>query len=258
MIRTFKFAAWGMCSADKFVSCRHGRTYCRSVTTLRFPARFSLCGVVVRFQPAAVVADSTADALPMQTETPDQLKAFNDSAQKGHKRKVVQREAVTVLTQGTLTDACMVSDCPHATFAATIVEEAVEGASDKTMVGVCLVDTAASTLLLGQFEDSKMRSQTLKYFTGVHFLIPESGMKQNSAPRGRRCFIAAPVGWGTVHVDLPPATLNAILEGHNSSESCLCAHMVLLVAAHQALALLPQQADSSRTCLLYTSPSPRD
>lgn len=103
----------------------------------------------------------------MQTETPDQLKAFNDSAKKGSKRKVVQRQAVTVLTQGTLTDPCMTSDSPHATYAATVVEELVEGDSDKTMIGICMVDTAASTLLLGQFEDSKMRSQTLKYFTGV-------------------------------------------------------------------------------------------
>jgi DNA mismatch repair ATPase MutS len=105
----------------------------------------------------------------VQTETPEQLKAFNDSAQKGCKRKVVQRKAVTVLTQGTLTDPCMVSDSPHATYVATVVEEPMEGDSDKTMVGVCMADTAASTLLLGQFEDGKMRSQTLKYFTGARF-----------------------------------------------------------------------------------------
>lgn len=104
----------------------------------------------------------------MQTETPDQLKAFNDSAQKGCKRKVVQRQAVVVLTQGTLTDPCMVSDSPHATYVATMVEEVPEKQSDKVTVGVCMVDTAASTLLLGQFEDDKMRSQTLKYFTGAH------------------------------------------------------------------------------------------
>lgn len=105
---------------------------------------------------------------------------------------MVQRQAVTVLTQGTLTDPCMLSDSPHATFAATVVEEPVEGASGKTVVGICMVDTAASTLLLGQFEDSKMRSQTLKYFTGKLLLVPESRGEGVFVQRGGRCRTAPP------------------------------------------------------------------
>lgn len=104
----------------------------------------------------------------MQTETPDQLKVFNDSAGKGQKRKVVRREAVAVLTQGTLTEPSMVASCPHATYVVAAVEVPVEGsAAGRVTVGVCAVEAAQGRLLMGQFEDGALRTSLQRCFSGA-------------------------------------------------------------------------------------------
>lgn len=101
----------------------------------------------------------------MQTETPDQLKRSNDEAKKGEKRKVVKREAVCVISQGTLHDPCMVQEDPHAMYVATAVEfPTSEGGA---LVGFCAADVAAGKIMVGQFEDTRLRSRLLKHFTGV-------------------------------------------------------------------------------------------
>jgi DNA mismatch repair ATPase MutS len=105
--------------------------------------------------------------LDMQTETPEQLKVFNDSAPKGSKRKVVRREAVVVLSPGTLIDSAMLATCPHDTFVATVAELPVadEGSRD-AQIGVCAVETSQGRVLLGQFRDGPLRSSLQRCFTG--------------------------------------------------------------------------------------------
>jgi DNA mismatch repair ATPase MutS len=106
--------------------------------------------------------------LVMQTETPEQLKAFNDSAPKGGKRKVVRREAIVTLSPGTLMDAGMVAACPHDTFVATISELPEENAdSGYAQIGVCAVEASQGRVLLGQFKDGPLRSNLQRCFMGA-------------------------------------------------------------------------------------------
>jgi hypothetical protein len=93
---------------------------------------------------------------------------FNDSAGKGQKRKVVRREAVAVLTQGTLTEPSMVAACPFATYVVAAVEVPVKGGtSDRVTVGVCAVEAAQGRVLVGQFEDGPLRSSLQRCFSGA-------------------------------------------------------------------------------------------
>jgi DNA mismatch repair ATPase MutS len=106
----------------------------------------------------------------LQTETPEQLKAYNDGAGKGQKRKVVRREAVAVLSQGLLTDPGMLSAFPHSSFVATVMECSVpEDGGDRgsALVGICAVDAASGRVVLDQFTDTQMRPMLLQRFTGV-------------------------------------------------------------------------------------------
>ena len=106
----------------------------------------------------------------LQTETPEMLKAFNDKAGKGGKRKVVRRECVAILSQGTLVDPAMVSTSPHATWVASAVETPLErkGApAGSVLVGVCAVEAAQGRVLLGQFEDGQLRSTLQRCFAGA-------------------------------------------------------------------------------------------
>jgi len=96
------------------------------------------------------------------------LKAFNDSAPKGGKRKVVRREAVAVLSQGTLVDASMLAAHPHAAYVAAVAElPPGDGNAGGARVGVCAVEVAEGRVLVGQFEDGPLRSTLQRCLTGA-------------------------------------------------------------------------------------------
>ena len=110
------------------------------------------------------------------------LKAFNDAAPKGGKRKVVRREAVAVLSQGTLVDAGMLAAHPHAAYIAAVAEgPPCAGNAGGAVVGVCAVEVAEGRVLLGQFEDGPLRSTLQRCLTGArpgaHFVAPALGEK---------------------------------------------------------------------------------
>jgi hypothetical protein len=144
----------------------------------------------------------------MQTETPDALKAFNDSAAKGGKRKVVRREAVAVLSQGTLTEPSMVAVSPHATYAATAVEVPVEGeraGEGEVVVGVCAIEAAQGRVLLGQFRDGPLRATLQRCFTGAACSSSARPDCVNTLQRfvavRRGCHTACKVARGAGHTD---------------------------------------------------------
>lgn len=117
------------------------------------------------------------DIAGLQTETPDQLKKANDEARKGEKRKVVNRDAVCVISQGTLNDPTMIQEDPHAMYVATAVE--IPTSNGGAVVGFCAADVAASKVMVGQFEDTRLRSKLLKHFTGMSLAFPVTKPAQN-------------------------------------------------------------------------------
>ena len=96
------------------------------------------------------------------------LKAYNDGVGKGgKKRKVVSREAVAVLSQGTLTEPCMLTASPQATFVAAVVEVPLGGEEGRVRVGVCAVDAAAGRVLIGDFDDGPLRATLQRCCSGA-------------------------------------------------------------------------------------------
>ena len=93
------------------------------------------------------------------------MKESNDRANKGQKRKVVQRTKVAVLTQGTLTEPLMLSASPDAVFTVAVVELPGQGLG--AWVGLCAVDTASARVLLTQFQDNEIRSKLQRHLTGT-------------------------------------------------------------------------------------------
>lgn len=118
----------------------------------------------------------------MQTETPDQLKKANGEAKKGDKRKVVNRDAVCVISQGTLNDPTMIQEDAHAMYVATAVE--IPTSNGGAVVGFCAADVAAGKLLVGQFEDTRLRSKLLKHFTGTSLAFPVTKQAQTDLFQG--------------------------------------------------------------------------
>ena len=103
----------------------------------------------------------------VQTETPEQLKAFNETAGKGGKRKVVRRQPVVVLSQGILTEPTMLSASPHATFVATAVELPGAEGDCSVRIGVCAVEAAQGRVLMGEFCDGPLRASLQRCFSGA-------------------------------------------------------------------------------------------
>lgn len=130
---------------------------------------FSVCSALDRsiltFSAAEIPNVASIDMMSLQTETPDQLKKANDEAKKGDKRKVVKRDAVCVISQGTLNDPSMVLEDPHAMYVATAVE--ILNPDGGVTVGFCAADVAASRVIVGQFQDTRLRSRLLKHCTGM-------------------------------------------------------------------------------------------
>lgn len=87
-----------------------------------------------------------------QTETPEQLELRRK--EKGSKDKVVRREICAVVTKGTLTEGEFMSANPEASYLVAVTESCRNSSDELEHVfGVCLVDVAASKVILGQFQD---------------------------------------------------------------------------------------------------------
>ncbi|KAL9668414.1 hypothetical protein QQ045_002795 [Rhodiola kirilowii] len=88
-----------------------------------------------------------------QTETPDQLELRRKL--EGSKDKVVKREACAVITKGTLTEGEFLSADPDASYLIALTETSTssEYQNNERTFGVCVVDVATSTIILGQFVD---------------------------------------------------------------------------------------------------------
>lgn len=84
-----------------------------------------------------------------QTETPEQLDIRRK--EQGSKDKVVRREICAVVTKGTLTEGEYMSANPEASYLMSVTETC--SSTDEHIFGACLVDVAASKIILGQFRD---------------------------------------------------------------------------------------------------------
>lgn len=144
------------------------------------------------------------------------LKAFNDAAPKGGKRKVVRREAVAVLSQGTLVDAGMLAAHPHAAYIAAVAEGPPrDGNAGGAAVGVCAVEVAEGRVLLGQFEDGPLRSTLQRCLTGARASPPSP--VRHTASREPMCAVEsnAPAQSGTachVYVGCTAVTSSRLAE----------------------------------------------
>uniref|UniRef100_A0A7N0UGB3 DNA mismatch repair protein n=1 Tax=Kalanchoe fedtschenkoi TaxID=63787 RepID=A0A7N0UGB3_KALFE len=90
-----------------------------------------------------------------QTETPDQLE--HRRKEEGSKDKVVKREACAVITKGTLTEGELLSAHPDASYLLALTEtsSSSEHQCNTRTFGVCAVDVATSSIILGQFSDDR-------------------------------------------------------------------------------------------------------
>ncbi|KAK4765995.1 hypothetical protein SAY87_007637 [Trapa incisa] len=88
-----------------------------------------------------------------QTETPEQLEIRRK--EKGSKDKVVKREICGVITKGTLTEGEILSANPEASYIMSVTENNLISAGQKAerILGICLIDVATSTIILGQIKD---------------------------------------------------------------------------------------------------------
>ncbi|KAI8462894.1 MAG: muts domain V-domain-containing protein [Monoraphidium minutum] len=130
-----------------------------------------------------------------QTETPEMLAARNDRRRPGEKKtNVVERQAVAVLSRGTLTDAEMtgahpdasyvMADAemtgahPDASYVMAVVElEAGAGQHDRPVVGACALDAAAGRILLGSWRDDEVRLSLRTHLTAlrpVELVLPRA------------------------------------------------------------------------------------
>ncbi|WCJ22309.1 DNA mismatch repair protein MSH6 [Euphorbia peplus] len=87
-----------------------------------------------------------------QTETPEQLELRNRSQKKGAKDKVVKREICGVVTKGTLTEDELLTANPDASYLMSLTEYCQNFGRS---FGICVVDTATSRIILGQFADDE-------------------------------------------------------------------------------------------------------
>lgn len=99
-----------------------------------------------------------------QTETPDQLKVRNEELKRRNQKqaKVVNRELVAVLTQGTLYDPEMLQSSPDASWLLALYETPLtEGAAPAGSVtmAACAVDVTTGEFLLGMWRDDELRPQ---------------------------------------------------------------------------------------------------
>eukprot|EP00892_Ulva_mutabilis_P010533 jgi/Ulvmu1/7852/UM004_0083.1 len=179
-----------------------------------------------------------------QTETPEQLKKANDEAKKGEKRKVVQRTAVCVISQGTLQDPSMVQEDPHAMYVATAVEFPTSDGG--AVVGFCAADVAASKLIVGQFHDTRLRSRLLKHFTelnvcevlvpkGQDILLPESKSMLKGLLPDARFSLQPATSWASESLEAdisngvlfagaePPEVLRDAIAAPEAQKALLCA-----------------------------------
>ncbi|KAL3677727.1 hypothetical protein R1sor_020683 [Riccia sorocarpa] len=110
-----------------------------------------------------------------QTETPEQLEQRKRKT--GSKDKVVRREVCGIITKGTLVDGEMLIARPDAAYLLSITEREslscetpeddplnpsrnTTGSPEKTCtVGMCVVDTSTSHVMLGQFNDDVARTR---------------------------------------------------------------------------------------------------
>lgn len=113
-----------------------------------------------------------------QTETPEMLAERNKLlGQQGKKKaRVVNREKVAVLTKGTLVDSTMVESVTDASYILSVVE-AVENAKEgeTAKIGLCAVDVATATILMGQLSDDSARSKlqsVLSILRPVELIVP--------------------------------------------------------------------------------------
>jgi DNA mismatch repair protein MSH6 len=122
-----------------------------------------------------------------QTETPDGLAARNEARKRaGLKREaVVRREAVAVLTCGTLADAELLGDAGDAQLLMAVAELPApvggdgegEAAGGRVWVGAAAADAATGQVLVGQWLDDPLRSRLRAALTAlapVELVLPEA------------------------------------------------------------------------------------
>ncbi|WIA28905.1 hypothetical protein OEZ86_011429 [Tetradesmus obliquus] len=128
-----------------------------------------------------------------QTETPEQLKQRNSARKPGQKAaSVVERQAVAVLSRGTLIDPEMVAGHPDAAYVLAVVEVTDGSGHDAPFIGACALDTAAGQVLLGSWRDDEVRLKLRTQLTGlrpVEVVLPRRGSGAMSATTSRlvRC-----------------------------------------------------------------------
>eukprot|EP00878_Enallax_costatus_P014342 GHUV01015002.1.p1 GENE.GHUV01015002.1~~GHUV01015002.1.p1 ORF type:complete len:1085 (+),score=444.50 GHUV01015002.1:267-3521(+) len=149
-----------------------------------------------------------------QTETPEQLKARNAARKPGQKMiNVVDRQAVAVLSRGTLMDPEMVSAHPDAAYVLAVVE--VHDASyghDAPFIGVCALDTAAGQMLLGSWRDDEVRLKLRTQLTGlrpVEVVLPRRGSDAMTAVTSRLCRCGGSRGPAPALNELPASCADA-------------------------------------------------
>jgi DNA mismatch repair protein MSH6 len=128
-----------------------------------------------------------------QTETPEML-AERKRKDKSVKDKVVRREAVAVLTRGTLTDTDMLAAQPDASMLLAVWEEptdstAAEAIPEERLVGLCALDAATGVFRLGQFMDDGLRSKlraVLAQLRPVELVVPTAPRLSAATTRALR------------------------------------------------------------------------
>ncbi|CAG9467722.1 unnamed protein product [Pedinophyceae sp. YPF-701] len=114
-----------------------------------------------------------------QTETPQQLAERNDRRPKGTKKDtVVRREAVAVLTRGTLYDPEMLHGSTDATWIMALVEPRAAGDGRGGPAAACFCDVATGQVRVGFWEDDALRSTLRRHLTAlqpVEVLLPKDG-----------------------------------------------------------------------------------
>jgi DNA mismatch repair protein MSH6 len=139
-----------------------------------------------------------------QTETPEGLARRNDARRAAGQKKegVVRREAVAVLTRGTLTDAEMLGAAPDAQYLMAVAElplppggdgddadtegGAAGAAALHAWVGAAAVDAATGQVLVGQWRDDELRSRLRAALTAlqpVEVVLPLGGEALSAASR---------------------------------------------------------------------------
>eukprot|EP00775_Hariotina_reticulata_P005636 gene5636-5875_t len=104
-----------------------------------------------------------------QTETPEMLKVRNAARAPGARAiNVVDRQAVAVLSRGTLLDPEMVLAHPDAAYVLAVVEVADAGSGhDAPFIGVAALDAAAGQILVGSWRDDEVRLKLRTQLTGL-------------------------------------------------------------------------------------------